>query len=102
LKPSNHIFNLFYFNLFQISKFINFPTKSQSFQGFWNFEKKVMCKICHIKCDVMGFHPKAIAICLNLKMEAIQLSKLEKIHSQFSNKMYPLNAHNSFIIHVAK
>ncbi len=61
-----------------------------------------MCKICHIKCDVMGFHPKAIAICLNLKMEASQLLELEKIHSHFSNKMYPLNAHNSFIIHVAK
>jgi len=50
----------------------------------------------------MGFHPKAIAICLNLKMEASQLLELEKIHFHFSNKMYPLNAHNSFITHVAK
>jgi hypothetical protein len=61
-----------------------------------------MCKICHIKCDVMGFHLKAIAICLNLKMEASQLLELEKIQFHFSNKMYPLNAHNFFITHVAK
>jgi hypothetical protein len=50
----------------------------------------------------MGFHPKAFAICLNLKMEASQLLELEKIHFHFSNKMYPLNAHKFFITHVAK
>ncbi len=37
-----------------------------------------MCKLCHIKCDVMALHPKAIAIFPNLKDGSFSTIKIFK------------------------
>jgi hypothetical protein len=68
---------------------------SQSFEGFWNFEKKSSVQSLSIKCDVMGFHPKAIAIFPNLKYESFSTIKIRVNTFSFFHQGVSLKCFNN-------
>jgi hypothetical protein len=78
LKPSNHTFNFISFIYFKLQNLFTFQQSHKASKVFGILKKKVVCKVCHIKCDVMGFDPKAIAIFPNLKYGSFSTMKIRK------------------------